>query len=71
MAFGGHVHHCFAYVFTTTASGKGAEEIVTERLAAMASQSLAKLKFRRELDPDLREAPKLDAPRMEVPPPPN
>jgi hypothetical protein len=41
MAFGGWVHTCFAYVFTTTAEGPGAEAALGDRLAAMTQSSLA------------------------------
>jgi hypothetical protein len=40
IAFGGAVHRCFAYVFTTSASGTGAEQVVGERLAVMVERSL-------------------------------
>lgn len=41
MAFGGFAHACFAYVFTTTAEGPGAETALGDRLAAMTQSSLA------------------------------
>jgi hypothetical protein len=42
MAFGGWAHRCFAWVYTTQASGRGAEAAVAARLAVMVEQSLGK-----------------------------
>lgn len=42
MAFGGWAHRCFAWVYTTQASGRGAEVVVAERLAVMVERSLGK-----------------------------
>jgi hypothetical protein len=51
MAFGGWARRCFAYVFTTSARGKGTEEIVGERLGTMVQGSLEKLVFESDIDP--------------------
>jgi len=51
MAFGGWAHRCFAYVFTTSARGQGAEEVVGERLGTMVQGSLEKLSFESEVEP--------------------
>jgi hypothetical protein len=40
LAFGGKMHRCFAYVYTTVASGPDAERVVGARLAAMLQRSL-------------------------------
>jgi hypothetical protein len=40
IAFGGRGHRCFAWVFTTSATGAGAEQVVGERLATMVERSL-------------------------------
>ncbi len=53
MAFGGWAHRCFAYVFTTSASGVGAEQAVGERLALMMEGSLPKIVFESALEPKI------------------
>lgn len=53
LAFGGRAHRCFAYVFTTSAEGPGAERAVGERLATMVQGSLAKVRLRNDLAPEL------------------
>lgn len=63
MAFGGRARKCFAYVFTTSASGNKAEEIAGERLAAMTLKSLAAIQIRTELDPVVREGLEPSEPR--------
>jgi hypothetical protein len=58
MAFGGRARRCFVYVFTTSARGQGAEEVVGERLGAMMQGSLEKLVFESDLEPRIqREGP--------------
>lgn len=64
MAFGGWAHRCFAYVFTTSARGQAAEEVVGERLGTMVQGSLEKLVFESDLEPQIRrEGPASAAPR--------
>lgn len=43
LAFGGWARRCFAWVYTTAASGRGAEVAVAERLAIMVERSLGKM----------------------------
>lgn len=58
MAFGGWSKRCFAYVLTTTASGRGAEEAVGDRLALFVERSFLKLRFASDLSPVVpREKP--------------
>jgi hypothetical protein len=58
VAFGSHVHRCFAWAFTTTAAGPGADAAIAERLAAMIDGSLAKVVLENELVPRIpRELP--------------
>lgn len=57
MAFGGWAHRCFAYVLTTTASGKGAERLIAVRLASMVELSLLNVKVEREVAPDVPREP--------------
>lgn len=58
VAFGGHGHRCFAWIYTTTASGPGAGPILGERLATMVERSLGKAVIASELVPKIpREAP--------------
>ena len=49
IAFGGWAHACFAYVFTTTATGRGAETALGDRLAVM---TRARLRASRWTIPD-------------------
>jgi hypothetical protein len=60
MAFGGRAHRCFAYVFTTSAEGAGAEQVVGERLGTMVQGSLEKLVFESDLTPRIERAPGLE-----------
>jgi len=58
MAFGGNVRRCFAYVYTTSATGPDAEQLVGGRLAVMVDGSLGKVRLESELTPRIpREAP--------------
>jgi hypothetical protein len=57
LAFGGWGRRCFAYVFTTSAVGQRAEQVVGERLATMVQGSLAKLVFESDLEPRIERAP--------------
>ena len=58
VAFGGHAHRCFAWIYTTTASGPGAGPLLGERLATMVERSLGKAVIASELLPRIpREAP--------------
>jgi len=50
LAFGGFERRCFAYVFTTSATGPGAEQAVGERLGAMVQGSLEKIGWSGELE---------------------
>jgi hypothetical protein len=45
IAFGGWAKKCFAYVLTTSAKGKGAEEAVGDRLALFVERSFLHIKF--------------------------
>lgn len=60
MAFGGRAHRCFTYVFTTSAEGQAAEQIVGERLGTMVEGSLEKLVFVSDLEPQIERAPGLE-----------
>ncbi len=60
MAFGGWSRRCFAYVFTTSAVGAGAEKVVGERLGMMVQGSLEKLSFEGELEQRIERAPAFD-----------
>ena len=51
VAFGALARRCFAYAFTTEATGQGAEGAVGERLAAMAAGSLERVRLQSELTP--------------------
>jgi hypothetical protein len=51
LAFGGFARKCFAYVYTTSASGPGAEAAVGDRLAVMAHGSLDEVTFTSALAP--------------------
>lgn len=57
MAFGGWARRCFAYVLTTTAAGKDAEELVGARLAAMLEVSLSNVTLESEHLPAVPREP--------------
>ena len=57
LAFGAHGHRCFAWAYTTSAAGAGAERVVGERLAAMVERSLSKVVLENELVPRIERAP--------------
>jgi hypothetical protein len=57
LAFGGRAHRCFAWAYTTTASGPAAAGVVGERLATMVERSLGKVVLESELAPRVREEP--------------
>jgi hypothetical protein len=40
LAFGGRARECFAFIYTTTSSGDGAEQVVGDRLAVMQTLTL-------------------------------
>lgn len=50
LAFGASVRRCFAFVYTTTASGAHAEQLVGDRLAIMHTRSLVRIERRGDLD---------------------
>lgn len=50
LAFGGLERRCFAYVFTTSAVGAGAEQAIGDRLGVMVRGSLERLSFSGELE---------------------
>jgi hypothetical protein len=58
LAFGGWAHRCFAYVYTTTASGPDAERVIGSRLAVMVDGSLGKLRLESDLDPHIPREPR-------------
>ncbi len=55
VAFGAHAHRCFAFVYTTVASGAGAEATVGERLATIVERSLGGVVVENGLAPVVRE----------------
>jgi hypothetical protein len=57
LAFGAHTHRCFAWAYTTSATGPGAERVVGERLAAMVERSLGKAVLDNELVPHIQREP--------------
>ncbi len=60
MAIGGWSKRCFVYVLTTTASGRGAEQAVADRLALFVERSFLQLRFESDLAPLVpREKPPL------------
>jgi hypothetical protein len=59
LAFGGHAHRCFAWIFTTTATGAEAAALVGERLGTMVDGSLARVVVESKLTPKIREEPDL------------
>ncbi|HVY49006.1 MAG TPA: hypothetical protein VHB21_24115 [Minicystis sp.] len=60
IAFGGRMHRCFAYVFTTVAKGPDAERAAGARLAAIVQRSLRDVTSVDELNPRAREASPLE-----------
>jgi hypothetical protein len=56
MAFGGSAKRCFAFVYTTSAAGPGAETLLADRLAAM-TESLETVAQRSALAPEIPRAP--------------
>jgi hypothetical protein len=50
IAFGGHARECFAFIFTTTAAGDEAEQILGDRLAMLQTLTLEGIE-RRGSDP--------------------
>lgn len=56
-ALGAHAHRCFVWIYTTSASGPGAERVLGERLAAMIEASLAKIAIDSELTPRIPREP--------------
>lgn len=63
MAFGGWTRRCFAFVYTTTAMGPGAEHTVGDRLAVMQDRSLAGTELRSETAPQIRSPHPTGSPR--------
>ena len=57
MAFGGKGRRCFAWIYTTSAGGPGAEAVLGERLATMVQGSLSATTTVNELDPQIDRAP--------------
>jgi hypothetical protein len=57
MAFGGKGRRCFAWVYTTSAGGQGAEAVLGERLATMVQGSLSATTTVNELDPQIDRSP--------------
>jgi hypothetical protein len=57
VAFGARAHRCFAFVYTTSASGPGAEAIVGERLAAIVERSLGGVVIESALTPRIPREP--------------
>lgn len=53
IAFGSRRARCFAYAYTTTATGPDAERTVGDRLAIMEGRSLADLELRSDTTPDI------------------
>ena len=57
MAFGGKGRRCFAWIYTTSAGGPGAEAVLGERLATMVQGSLSATTTVNELEPQIQRAP--------------
>lgn len=57
MAFGGKGRRCFAWIYTTSAGGPGAEAVLGERLATMVQGSLGATTTVNELEPQIDRAP--------------
>ena len=57
LAFGGKGRRCFAWIYTTSAGGPGAEAVLGERLATMVQGSLGATTTVNELEPQIDRAP--------------
>lgn len=57
MAFGARARRCFAYVFTTRATGTDAARWMAERLSAMVEGSLSEIALKSDLDPSIPREP--------------
>lgn len=57
MAFGGKGRRCFAWIYSTSAGGQGAEAVLGERLATMVQGSLSATTTVNELDPQIDRMP--------------
>ena len=57
LAFGGKGRRCFAWIYTTSAGGPGAEAVLGERLATMVQGSLGATTVVNELEPQIERAP--------------
>ena len=57
LAFGGKGRRCFAWIYTTSAGGPGAEDALGKRLATMVQASLGATTVVSELDPQIDRAP--------------
>ena len=57
LAFGGKGRRCFAWVYTTSVGGAGAEAALGERLATMVQGSLGATTIVNELNPQIERAP--------------
>jgi hypothetical protein len=57
IAFGGWAHKCFAFAYTTHASGPGAEEVIGRRLAAVVQMTLGRLTVESDLTPAIPREP--------------
>jgi hypothetical protein len=57
LAFGGKGKRCFAWIYTTSAGGPGAEAALGERLATMVQGSLGATTTVNELEPQIERAP--------------
>lgn len=57
LAFGGKGRRCFAWIYTTSAGGPGAEAALGERLATMVQGSLGATTTVNELEPQIDRAP--------------
>jgi len=51
VAFGGSGRQCFAFAYTTTALGLGAERTIADRLAIMHDRSLRRIELHHDMDP--------------------
>jgi len=57
LAFGGKGKRCFAWIYTTSAGGPGAEAVLGDRLATMVQGSLGAMTTVNELDPQIERGP--------------
>ena len=57
LAFGGKGRRCFAWIYTTSVGGPGAEAVLGERLATMVQSSLGATTVVSELEPQIDRAP--------------